>query len=69
MENGLIFPIVFSNERENSFSCKNIFSSLLCDDLDGWDGPVWGGGVGGLKSRVKRKEIYVYIELTHFVVQ
>ena len=36
-------------------------SSLLCDDLDGWDG---GGG-----GRSKREGIQVYIQLIHFIVQ
>ena len=33
---------------------------MLCDALDGWN------GVLGMS---KREVIYVYIELTHFVVQ
>ena len=37
-------------------------SSVLCDDLDGWD----GGWVGG---RSKREGIQVYIQLIHFIVQ
>ena len=37
-------------------------SLVLCDDLDGWHG--WG--VGGTS---KREEIYLYIQLIHFVVQ
>ena len=36
-------------------------SSVLCDDLEGWDGRC---GVG-----VKRERIYVYIELIHVAVQ
>ena len=35
---------------------------MVCGDLEGWD----GAGVGG---RPKRKGIYVYTLLTHFVVQ
>ena len=31
---------------------------MLCDDLEGWDGE--GGG---------RQGVYLYIRLTHFVVQ
>ena len=34
---------------------------MLCDDLDGWD------GVG--RQRLKREEIRVYIQQTHFAVQ
>ena len=34
---------------------------VLCDDLEGRDG-AWGG-------RLKREEIYVYVWLSHFVVQ
>jgi len=37
-------------------------SSVLCGDLEAWD----GAGVGG---RPKRKGIYVYTLLIHFVVQ
>ena len=33
---------------------------MLCDDLDGWN-----GGQG----RSKKEGVYVYIELTHFIVQ
>ena len=33
----------------------------LCDDLGGWD-----QGVGG---RLKKEEIYVYLQSTHLVVQ
>ena len=34
---------------------------MLCDDLEEWD-----GGAGG---RSKRKGIYVYIQMIHFVIQ
>ena len=34
---------------------------MLCDNLEGWD--VRKGG------RLKKEEIYVYIELIHIVVQ
>ena len=37
-------------------------SSVLCDDLDGWDG-MGGGG------RSKREGIYLYIELIYFTVR
>ena len=36
-------------------------SSVLCDDLEGWD-----EGVGG---RLKREGMDVYIQLSHTVVQ
>ena len=36
-------------------------SSVLCDDLEGWD----GGGVGG---RNRREGKYVYMQLIHFIV-
>ena len=36
-------------------------SSVLCDDLEGWD-----GGSGG---RFKREGVYVYMWLIHFLVQ
>ena len=36
---------------------------MLCDDVEGWD---WGGWVG---ERLKKKRIYVYIQLIHFVIQ
>ena len=36
-------------------------SSVLCDDIEGWDGRVGG--------RSKREGIYVYIELIHTVIQ
>ena len=36
-------------------------SSVLCDDLKGWDWVVGG--------RPQREGIYVYIQLTHFFVQ
>ena len=35
---------------------------VLCDDLEGWDG-------GGVEGRLKRKGIYVYLQLIHFVRQ
>ena len=35
-------------------------SSLLCDDLEWWD-----GGMGG---RSKREGVYVYVQLIHFTV-
>ena len=37
---------------------------MLCDDLEGWHGR--GEGMAG---RLKRKGIYVYIQLIHFVVK
>ena len=36
---------------------------MHCDDLEGWDGD---GGMGGM---LKRKRIYVYLQLIHIVVQ
>ena len=36
---------------------------MLCCDLDGWDGGLGGGG------RPKKKGIYVYIQLIHFIVK
>ena len=33
---------------------------MLCDDLE--------GGMGGVRGRLKREEIYVYIELIYDVV-
>ena len=38
-------------------------SALLCDNLDGWDGGGW------VRGRLKRKGIYAYIHLIHFVTQ
>ena len=35
---------------------------MLCDDLEGWDG-------GGVEGRLKRKGIYVYLQLIHFILQ
>ena len=35
---------------------------VLCDDLEGWDG-------GGVEGRLKRKGIYVYLQLIHFILQ
>ena len=37
-------------------------SSVLCDDLNGWDG-------GGMRERSKREGANVYIWLIHFIVQ
>ena len=36
-------------------------SSALGDDLEGWD--------GGVRGALKREGIYVYLELTHIIVQ
>ena len=62
MEKGLIFPIVCSNEGENSLPAK-IFSAH-CFVMTEMGEMGWGA-----ERRVKRKEIYVYIELIHFVIQ
>ena len=35
---------------------------MLCDDLERWDG-------GGMRGRLKREEIDVYIQFIHSVVQ
>ena len=40
---------------------QGTLSSVLCGDLDEWDGEVGG--------KIKRKGIYVYILLIHFAVQ
>ena len=37
------------------------FNSVLCDDLEGWDGRAGG--------RLKREGIYVYVQLIHDVVR
>ena len=35
-------------------SGKLLLSSVLCDDLEGWDGQV-------VRGRLKRERIYIYI--------
>ena len=41
---------------EAAVSCREL-SSVLCDDLEGWD----GAGIGGMGERPKREGIYAYI--------
>ena len=52
-ETGTYTPPCVPSEWEPALQCWEL-SSVLCGDLDGWDGV----GVGG---RLKRDGIYVYI--------
>ena len=36
--------------------------SVLCDNLEGWDGGLLGG-------KLKREGFYIYLQLIHMVVQ